>query len=190
MDTIDWDLVRQMRQGFLDAKDYLPDYWRNERWLEAYDQSLAQRIRWKWLAVLKALPQAFDWLESIPVVIDWGCGTGIASRSLLEVTGHRFSSLKLFDRSAFAMQFAKHKLAGEFPDQCVDLWPKQSHEDRPYLLLVSHVLSELPADQLARLTVLAQKAAAVLWLEPGRRLESRQLSQIHDELRSSFCFLA
>jgi hypothetical protein len=185
MQEIDWQLLQVMRQGFLESEGHLPNYWHDERWLSAYEQTLAQRIRWKWLAVLGFLTEQKLGLPDQLSVLDWGCGTGIASRSLLELLPDRWHSILLYDRSPEAQKFAAKRIQQDFPQQKVEMLKHPRPPDQPFLLLISHVLSELDEKTLQSLRSLAQSAAAVLWVEPGRKLESRQLSQLHDDLLST-----
>ncbi len=185
MRSIDWELLQHMRQGFLDAEGHLPDYWHDERWLAAYEMTLAQRIRWKWQAVLGVLAERLQGWQELPTIVDWGCGTGIASRSLLGVMPRAETLVQVYDRSPVAAQFAVQQIRQEFPTQKVEVLPTLRVPEGPFILLVSHVLSELDQQVSSQLLALAQSAAAVLWVEPGRRLESRHLSHIRNELLAS-----
>jgi hypothetical protein len=179
---MDWDLIQKMRQGFLDTDGHLPDYWHDERWLSAYDQTLAQRIRWKWQAVLDVLTEALSQLQGLTHVVDWGCGTGIATRSFLAKGLMPKARVSLFDRSIGAMRFAAGEIQKECPGAQVELMKKLQLPQEPFVLLVSHVLSELDERSFAELQTLAATAALVIWVEPGRTLESRRLSQVRDEV--------
>ncbi|MDQ3232972.1 MAG: small ribosomal subunit Rsm22 family protein [Pseudobdellovibrionaceae bacterium] len=182
---MDWNLIHKMRQGFLDTDGHLPDYWHDERWLSAYDQTLAERIRWKWQAVLEALAERLPQVAEITRVVDWGCGTGIATRSLLGLPLIQHAHVSLFDRSAGAMRFAAQQIKKECPGHTVELMKKFQMPTEPFVLLVSHVLSELDDRSLQDLQTLSAAAALVLWVEPGRTLESRRLSHMRDRLVES-----
>lgn len=182
---MDWDLIQKMRQGFLDTDGHLPDYWHDERWLSAYDQTLAQRIRWKWQAVLEALAPRWPELHGVSTIVDWGCGTGIATRSFLSSSGITRPKVFLYDRSNGAMRFAAREIQKECPAADVELLKKIQIPSESFVLLVSHVLSELDDKSFEELKKLAASAALVLWVEPGRKLESRRLSQVREGLLES-----
>jgi len=179
---MDWNLIQKMRQGFLDTDGHLPDYWHDQSWLSAYDQTLAERIRWKWQAVLNALSVPLAQITGISRVLDWGCGTGIATRSFLALGLIEKAQVALYDRSAGAMRFAAQQISKECPGHDVEPMKKLQVPDQPFILLVSHVLSELDERSLQDLQKLASAAALVLWVEPGRTLESRRLSQYREGL--------
>jgi SAM-dependent methyltransferase len=182
---MDWDLIQKMRQGFLDTDGHLPDYWHDDRWLSAYDQTLAQRIRWKWQAVLEALAPRWPQLNGVTRILDWGCGTGIATRSLLTTGVITNPKVFLFDRSSGAMRFAAREIQRECPRAEVELLKRMQIPSEPFVLLVSHVLSELDERSFDEIKKLAAAAALVVWVEPGRSLESRRLSQVRDGLLAS-----
>ena len=81
MDNTSWKRLHNLRQSYLKADSDLPDYWQDDELLLAYDQTLAERIRWKWRAVLDALPMPIAELPQ--TLVDWGCGTAGASREVL-----------------------------------------------------------------------------------------------------------
>ncbi|WP_218109916.1 small ribosomal subunit Rsm22 family protein [Oligoflexus tunisiensis] len=177
-------MIQKMRQGFLDTDGHLPDYWHDERWLSAYDQTLAQRIRWKWQAVLQVLAESLAGVHGISRIVDWGCGTGMATRCFLELGGRPAPQVTLHDRSPGAMRFAAQQIQREFPGTRVELMKKLQVPVEPFVLLASHVLSELDDHSYGELKKLAAAAALVIWVEPGRTLESRRLSAVRDELRT------
>lgn len=186
---MDWDLLQKMRQGFLDTEGHLPDYWHDERWLVAYEETLAQRIRWKWQAVLSSLAEPLAALKGVTHILDWGCGTGMATRALLAQWSIPQAHVALYDRSGTALRFAAKMIQKECPHVTVELLKKPNPPAAPYVLLVSHVLSELDEAALLSLQNLASKAALVLWVEPGRSLESRRLSAIRNALTSTHALL-
>ncbi|RZA13870.1 MAG: hypothetical protein EOP10_29030 [Proteobacteria bacterium] len=154
--------------------------------MSAYDETLAQRIRWKWRAVLDALPVSLGELPT--TIIDWGCGTGGASRELLarDENQNHFKKVLPLDRSTRAVQFASRKIQAEFPT--VERLTREGTE--PFILLISHVFSELPPEELQKLLPLLKRARYVLWVESGRRMESRRLSALREDLRVTHEFLA
>ena len=185
MPQIDWQLIQNMRQGFLDTQGEISNYWHDEAWLEAYELTLAQRILWKWQAVLAELGAGLPIIRDIDTVIDWGCGTGIASRAFFAAYPDSKAECQLYDRSHVAMQFAAKKLAAASPGRKIALVKHVEVPRKPFVLLVSHVLSELDEKTFVEVQQLAKQASAVLWVEPGRRLESRRLSLVQGELRQS-----
>lgn len=186
MDNSGWKRIQKLRQSYLDAKGFLPDYWQDDELLLAYDETLAERIRWKWRAVIDVLPLP---IEAFPkTLVDWGCGTGGASREMLSLHPEHFERLILLDRSTRAVSFAARKVKAEQPKIKIDT--KFSGVDEGFTLLISHVLSELPDEELRKLMPLVEKASVILWVEAGRPQESRKLSGIRSELTNSHRFLA
>ncbi len=184
-DAIDWKKIKALRSSFLHAQGDLADYWKDEALLTAYDQTLAQRIGWKWRAVLDVMVERIpEALRSMPLWVDWGCGTGIASRTLLAHGGLRCDELLTYDRSARAQRFAQARLRAEFPKQKLAEPQHVSQIDRPFVLLISHVLSEMPPAARAELVQLCNRASLIVWVEAGRTLESRGLSEIREQLRA------
>ena len=109
-ETIDWKALAQLRATFLDGTAGATDYWRNERVLESYDQTFGQRIRWKWDYVLKEL-KARNWTLPRGEIVDWGCGTGVATRAVVAHFAFDPSNrINLWDRSPTAMQYAAREI--------------------------------------------------------------------------------
>jgi hypothetical protein len=116
---IDWAALERMRGGFLEGAAGREDYWRSESDLEAYDQSFAQRIGWKWDFVLADLAR-LGWRPPQGDVLDWGCGSGVAGRRFLtRFHTHTTGSLVLHDRSMRAMDYAERRAREEFPGLAV-----------------------------------------------------------------------
>jgi SAM-dependent methyltransferase len=185
-EKIDWKALERLRAAFLDGTAGTQDYWLNESDLESYDQTFGQRIRWKWDYVLRELKRR-GWSPSAVAgeVIDWGCGTGVATRSFLEHFGQDSSiTYHLWDRSPLAMQYAAQKARETFPD--IKVWLEKPPEQMSGTLLVSHVLTELPDTQLDELLGLAGHASAVIWIEPGTYDASRKLIAVRERLRNGF----
>jgi SAM-dependent methyltransferase len=182
--TIDWKALDRLRSAFLDGTAGAQDYWRNDRDLECYDQTFGQRIRWKWNYILKEL-QGRGWEAPRGDTIDWGCGSGIATRAFLEHFGaERPSRFVFWDRSPVAMQFAARKTREEFPS--ISVWLDRPSDQDFGTLLVSHVLTELSDEQLTELLGLAMHATSVFWVEPGTYEVSRRLIDVRERLRSAF----
>ncbi len=182
--TIDWKVLDRLRSAFLDGTAGAQDYWRNDRDLESYDETFGQRIRWKWDYVLKEL-QRRGWEPPPGEAVDWGCGSGIATRSFLEHFGAEPpSKLVLWDRSPVAMQFAARKVREEFPS--ISVWLDRPADHDFGMLLISHVLTELSDEQVQELLGLAVHATSVIWVEPGTYDVSRRLIAAREHLHGVF----
>ncbi len=191
METIDWSQLQALRQAYLNAQGFLPDYWKNEALLKAYELTLAQRIAWKWQAVLEVLrPLLGPGGLRTPCLVDWGAGTGIAARTVLSSGLVQADELRFYDRSARAMQYAAQKLGEVLPQQPIKLGLPALSAAQPFSLIISHVLSELPEAAQEELLLLCQKAEWVIWVEAGRSQESRLLSQHRNKLSSHKKILA
>lgn len=57
----DRHVLERLRQRFLQALPHRTPYWTNKRELELYHATFAQRIGWKWRAVLDELRQ-YCWM--------------------------------------------------------------------------------------------------------------------------------
>ena len=191
-DTLDWAALARMRAGFLGEpghKGALADYWRSPSDLASYDRTFARRIAWKWTAVLD---EARDRGLVVPpgaTVLDWGCGTGVASREFVAAFGAEgLARVIVSDRSALATAFAETALHAAAPALRIE-----RRDDRnlaggadlpgPLVLLVSHVIGELDPAAERRLIDLASRAACVLWVEPGTPAHARRLVSAREALR-------
>ncbi len=185
---VDWALLRAMRAGFLEAGEApssaLPDYWASERHLAAYDATFAERIRWKWDAVLTELQARALVPPPGATVFDFGTGTGIATRAFL--AAFPGFSVQIADRSERALQFAEQRIKAEAPGTAVGRWdPKVAALPPRSILLASHVVTELDAAALAQLVRLAATAELTIWVEPGTSTASRTLNQARESLRGT-----
>ncbi len=160
-------------------------YWRDDEDLSLYDRVLAERIRWKWLGILRRIEsQGQRW--SKPVIIwDWGCGTGAAGETLVRHLGvERVRSVFLQDRDPKAEAFAQRKLQAMGVQANRGAPPANTDS---LLLLASHVANELDEDGVQALTRAASRAEMVLMVEPGSMESSRAMikiwSQWRDELK-------
>src|ERR1019366_7392280 len=166
---LDWATLDRLRDRFLAAQPAGADYWRTPAELELYERTFAQRIAWKWDAVLREL-RARGWKPAVDSVLDWGCGSGIAGRRVRDFFG--LPQLQVFDRSRLAMDYA------------VAAGPAEAWRDagQPVgVLVVSHVLNELAPAARDQLRALAHRAEAVLWVEPGTYADSRALIAVREE---------
>ncbi len=181
---IDWDRLRRLRAVFLDGGAERTDYWADSGLLDDYDRTFGARIRWKWEFVLGELA-SLGWRAPEGVVVDWGCGSGVASRALFAANAlaPADAELRTWDRSPAAMRFTAARVAAEHPALRV------AHGEPPRgpigTLLVSHVITELTTDALGALVELARRASAVLWVEPGTPHASRVLLRAREALRES-----
>src|SRR5213596_2022051 len=100
-DTLDWAALDRLREIFLGGPPPGGSYWRSPVDLASYDLTYAQRIAWKWDAVLGEL-RARGWAPPFArPLLDWGCGSGVASRRVLDWFGpEHFRRLRLWDRSS------------------------------------------------------------------------------------------
>lgn len=187
---LDWPALDRLRERFLHGKAGAGAYWEAPADLASYDFTYGERIGWKWDQVLREVrlrgwhPQNGDG----PVaVVDWGCGSGIASRRVIEFFGAAaFSSLTVWDHSPLAGDYAANAARRAFPTLAVhEATPGFFAERRPVgLLIVSHVLNELTPEDLESLRTMASRAQAVLWVEPGTHEISRRLGTFREQLRA------
>lgn len=185
LDEQDYARLERLRGAFLSGRGRSP--WRDARDLEVYDATFAQRIAWKWAAVLDEL----DLRGGLPPcarVLDFGCGTGVAAKTwLARPAGAAARELWLHDASPLAVEHAVKHAALPRPGLRVE---RGLPAAAPDLLLVSHVLGELAQPERASLVALARTASAVVWVEPGSRETSRELAGVRDELLDAFDVVA
>ena len=189
---LDWAALDRLRDGFLSGKAAGGAYWQSSSDLASYDFTYGERIGWKWDHVLREL-KLRGWRPTSRQVFDWGCGSGIAARRVIDFFGpESFDALTVWDHAAVACDFASDAAARAFPSLAVSsATPGLLASAEPIgLLVVSHVLNELPTDALAALKALAARAQEILWVEPGTHAVSRQLGQIRNELAASFRVVA
>lgn len=193
-ESLDWSALDRLRARFLSGTASTGPYWQSWSDLAAYDLTYAERIGWKWDAVLGELGRR-KWRPAVSGrklrAVDWGCGSGIASRRVISAWGsHRFERLLVADHSPLAQDFACEQARNRFPDLAVDTWDPR-HTDEPIdLLIISHVLNELPSAALESLLRLVRNARAILWVEPGTYEVSRNLQRYRDDLSAQFRVIA
>ncbi len=178
----DWLCLERLRRGFLDGTAGRQDYWRGMQDLAQYDATFAQRIGWKWDFVLQDL-QRLGWTLPPGVLVDWGCGSGIATRAVLDLFGTAgVEEVRFLDRSPLAVRFATQRLAARFPGTRSGAgWG-----EGPAVVLVSHVLTELEPSQVDELLAQLATATSVIWVEPGTYEASLALIAIRERLRATF----
>jgi hypothetical protein len=191
-ETLDWTALDRLRAGFLGGTTAQGPYWQSPSDLASYDATYAERIGWKWDAVLHELTRR-HWRPRTRTILDWGCGSGVAGRRVLSAFGaENFDALHVWDHSQLAREFAAKRAHAEFPSLTV---AASTSEPTPtnfpsFTLVVSHVLNELPAEALTQLLGLVARADAVLWVEPGNHVVSRQIIGIRETLTASFHIVA
>lgn len=184
---LDWSALDRLRDGFLHGGAASGPYWQSASDLAAYDATFGERIGWKWDAVLAELRRR-DWRPSARTVLDFGCGSGIAGRRVLAAFGvSTFDRLHVSDHSAHAEAFALARAHETFPGLPAATWRES---DPVGLLVISHVLNELPPAARKHLVTLLDRAEAVLWVEPGTHAVSRDLAAWRDRLLPRFRVVA
>ena len=191
-EDIDWSILDRLRQRFLNPSPEAGPYWTTAEDLAHYDFTFAERIGWKWDHVLRELALR-GWRPHSRTVLDWGCGSGVAARRVIASFGpENFDELAVWDHSPLAGDYAASAARQAFPALHVSqATPGFLAAAEPIgLLVVSHVLNELPPAALASLRGLVNRAEAVLWVEPGTSAVSRQLGTLREELRDHFRLVA
>lgn len=186
----DWQALERLRERFLQAGTASGPYWTSIDDLEAYDATYAQRIGWKWDAVLASLTRR-GWKPSVDAILDWGCGSGIAGRKVLDWLGAtRPGRVAVFDHSPLAMAFAATRIRRGFPDAIVAQGCPEASTLGRTLLVASHVINELPAGRLEELLEIARQCAAVIWVEPGTHQASHLLVRARQRLVPALSIVA
>jgi hypothetical protein len=191
-EELDWAALDRLRDGFLSGQAAAGPYWQSASDLAAYDFTYGERIGWKWDHVLREL-RLRGWTPRSREVFDWGCGSGIAHRRVIESFGPgRFDSLTVWDHSPAACDFSVESAGRAFPAlRAASATPGFLAAGDPIgLLVISHVLNELSADQATGLRSLVERADEILWVEPGTSAVSRQLGRWRDELAAHFHVVA
>ena len=199
--NVDWEALRRLRARFLqfdgrsgsqNSKGEIQNpsgdfagYW-SPAALASYDFTFAERIGWKWDTVLAKLRQR-GWTPPLGPSLDWACGTGAASRRLLAAFPETIRTVHLWDRSHAARDFAATRLRALHPSVEIET---NEPAAPPVLLLISHVLNELPSASLDHLLAIAGHAQSILWIEPGTYPVSRRLITIREKLRGDFRVIA
>ncbi|MDI1335668.1 MAG: small ribosomal subunit Rsm22 family protein [Lacunisphaera sp.] len=187
-ESLDWEVLDRLRETFLSAARTAGPYWHTITDLECYDFTFGERIGWKWDAVLAELKLRGWSPPPGTTVLDWGCGSGIAGRRVVDFFGAAsFSALRLSDHSPLAMDFAEHRARQLFPG----LPTGRAATDGPIgVLVISHVLNELDEPARTELRALAARAETILWVEPGTHEVSRALGGWREKLGASLQVVA
>lgn len=183
-------MLSRLRARFLDGSNTGGGYWRSEAELALYDATFAERIGWKWDAVLGELV-ARGWRPSARHVVDFGCGSGIAGRRVLDAWDG-FASLTVADVSPLAVRYAESRARTAYPALEVRGAAAADLRELPpeTLLLVSHVINELAPAAREQLVNLARQAGEVIWVEAGTHADSRALISVREELRAERAIIA
>ena len=192
-ESLDWEVLDRLRGNFLSGAAAEGPYWHTLTDLECYNFTYGQRIGWKWDAVLRELRRRGWTPPAGGTVLDWGCGSGVAGRSVVDFFGAAgFSRLTVHDHSALAMDFAEHHARQRFPALDVGrASPRLLAGDEPIgVLVLSHVLNELHDTDLTGLGKLMNRAETILWVEPGNHEVSRVLGQWRKKLTPAFKVVA
>jgi len=188
-DRIDWDRLQRLRALFLAPSSIEGPYWRDEADLAHYDLTFAARIGWKWDAVLHQMARC-AWRPESPSIYDWGCGTGIATRSLLAAfPDHAWESITLWDHSPLATDFARRCIENDHPGIPCRIQPPDRMEPDS-IVLVSHALGEASEEDLRLLWDRAGAARSVIVVEPGTYESSRAVIVVRESLRDRFQVVA
>lgn len=188
-DQLDWSALDRLRDLFLRGTPAPGPYWRSESDLANYDFTYGERIGWKWDAVLRGLDPS-EWRCRKGAVVDWGCGSGIAGRRVVDwLGGDAVTELNLVDHSALAVQYAASAAMARWPGLKVRTGPVPPDEPIA-LLVISHVLNELDGAGRSEMRRMIGQADTVFWVEPGTHDTSRDLGAIRDELLDRFEIVA
>lgn len=185
--SLDWEVLDRLRETFLsDARTRGP-YWHTITDLEAYDLTYAERIGWKWDAVLRELKLRGWTAPANATVFDWGCGSGVAGRRVVDLLGaSNVARLVLHDHSPLAVEFAEHRARQSFPALALERASYRFLQEGAIdVLVVSHVLNELDDIGRAELTGLLARATTVLWVEPGTHEVGRALVAWREQARAA-----
>jgi hypothetical protein len=189
---LDWASLARHRERFLGGGASDGPYWASAADLAGYNFTYGERIGWKWDAVLDEL-RIRGWKPPGGVILDWGCGSGIAGRRVIGRFGAgSFESLAVWDHSQLAIEFAEETARREFPSLPISTATTDYLEGEKQigLLVVSHVLNELSPSAMDDLRALASRSKAIIWTEPGSHDISRLLGAFRDEWSREFGVVA
>jgi len=183
----DWETLHRLRNHFLNASGSAGLYWESSNDLVQYHQYFASRIGWKWDAAISQAKQV-DWQLKSTQILDWGCGTGIATLRILDAFGvDKVKEIVLWDHSAAATSFAQKTLQEKYPNLKVTIANNLSNIDlSDTLCLASHVLNELSLIDRESLNRLFSQSQQVFWVEPGSYDSSRLLLEQREALLQYF----
>ena len=166
--------LSRMREGFIGGTAGESDYWASSDDLDLYEKTFAQRIAWKWDAVLGEL-ELRKWSPAVSRIVDVGCGSGVAGRKVLEQWGEQLQEVVLLDRSSLARTYAAKSLLPhnvQVRDGGAELSLEVVADS---VVLVSHVITELSSAQLAKWVNCIASASALIWVEAATHEASRRM---------------
>ena len=191
--SLDWEVLDNLREKFLSGSAAEGPYWHTITDLECYDFTFGERIGWKWDAVLSEL-KLHGWTPPrAATILDWGCGSGVAGRRVVDFIGAADSPrLLLHDHSNLALDFAEHRGRAAYPHLLVERASTRFLRGTEPIdvLVISHVLNELNEIARAELAELLTRAQTVLWVEPGTHEVSRLLGTWREKLKPRFRAIA
>ena len=167
--SFDWPTLERLRSKFLNPDGIEGSYWKSKEDLEQYHISFGKRISWKWSALWEELKN-LGWQPEGKTLLDWGCGSGIATLSFLEAFGaDGLESIILWDHSTLACQFAQQHIGELHPHLAVEVRSIESTDPKlaDTICLASHVLNELSNDERETLSSTFGLARQIIWVEPG-----------------------
>ena len=190
-EKIDWDRLARLRKRFLEIEEDPGVYLDSAEDLAQYHRFLGQRIGWKWRDALRQAKQA-GWHLRSNRVVDWGCGTGIASLTLLEkIESQGIESVTLWDHSRLATSFAKDAFKTRFPSLTVKIAQESELKELgDSIILVSHTLNELSAGVRSELKRQMIQDRQLFFVELGNHKCSRLLIEQREGLIDQFCPVA
>lgn len=192
-ESLDWEVLDRLRETFLSEARREGSYWHTLTDLECYDFTYAQRIGWKWDAVLNEVRRRDLVVPSGATILDWGCGSGVAGRRVVDFLGAgNIARLLLHDQSALAVDYALHRARRLHPALPAERATVRelAGEAQVDVLVLSHVVNELDPAAQVQLEQLVRRAGTVLWVEPGTHETSRLLGSWRERLRRDFHLLA
>ncbi len=190
----EWAELKRLRTVFLSEElaHQNKNYWNSSKLLNLYHETFAQRIGWKWDAVLKELIGKNLITENKTfAVLDFGCGTGIAAQKIFEHLGANIiSDVWLWDTSKTAVEFAHKKLEQLDPNLKVKQLSQPSVPTGNWILCLSHLINELQLGDLDRLISFIEKADFIIWVEPGTSVSSQRLIMVREKLANKMTIIA
>lgn len=181
--NLDWKTLESLRSNYLNPSAHgVADYWKDTSHLQHYDYTFAQRIGWKWRAVIAELRQRYPTLDlkTMPKILDFACGTGIATREWLRVVPGFAGEVGLIDRSQLAMQFAKQQIQTEYPQTRAEVWDAKFQTKSWDVCLISHVTNEMGKRGVAPLTDLIKRSKLAVIVEPGTPAAGEYLRNLRE----------
>lgn len=191
--NLNWQILESLRANYLNPTPTgVADYWKDTNHLRHYDFTFAQRIGWKWRAVLTELFARYPALQlaSVPRVLDFACGTGIAAREWLRMQPQATVEIGLIDRSTLATQFARQQITTEYPNAKSMIWDAKFQTKSWDVCLVSHVTNEMGKRGTSSLVDLVQRSKLAILVEPGTPAAAESLRFVREAVLATHIPLA